>query len=591
MNTKILAVAPYSGMKTLMEKVAGDKPQVELDVRVGDFDCGLELAKKCVSERNYDVIVSRAGTADLISEEVDLPVIKISISVYDILRAIKIAENNTGSFAIVGFPEITYSAKMLCELLKYHIEIRTVRNKQEIFSVLKRLKSKGCHLVVCDMVTCTVAQSLMMNAILVTSGRESVSQAFDQAIKLHRIFAKLSDRLRIAESALHSSTHDILVFDSEGTGCLAAKEVDEEAEKFIQREIKNLKDGSTSSYVEKVNHNILSTVFTEKRQVADKEYFFSYMVKKELPLHLSKYGVQYKNKSEIEAGFFNSFYNVTEGYRSLYENLSGYSANMHPLAITGEEGTGKMRVAEAIYTDGLLANAPFIVIDFSLVNDKAWNYIFQSYASPLNESNVTLYFKGIEQLSRERRSYLISYMVDTRMSSRNKLIFSGISEKGNTGEVLLQIINEISCACICLPALRERKKEIPMLANICLNTLNIRYAKEIFGIDEDGMEILIEYEWPQNYKQFKRVMEQLVSTVGENYIRRADVVRVIQEEVRLNSKGGENQQETVDIHRTLDEINREIVKKILVENNYNQSQAAKKLGISRTTLWRMIKEE
>lgn len=76
-----------------------------------------------LAHNNYDVILSRGGTAKLIRSAVDLPVAEISISGYDILRTIKLAQNYSGKFAIAGFSSITENAHMICDLLQYDIDI------------------------------------------------------------------------------------------------------------------------------------------------------------------------------------------------------------------------------------------------------------------------------------------------------------------------------------------------------------------------------------------------------------------------------------------------------------------------------------
>ncbi len=75
---------------------------IELTVQTGDLSTGKNIAIE-LSHNNYDVIISRGGTAELIRSAVEIPVVEVSISVYDVLRAIKLAENYSGKFVIAGF--------------------------------------------------------------------------------------------------------------------------------------------------------------------------------------------------------------------------------------------------------------------------------------------------------------------------------------------------------------------------------------------------------------------------------------------------------------------------------------------------------
>ena len=85
---RILGIAPYEGLKSVMQKMAADRNDIDLTVYVGDLQKGAELAQKNF-HGNFDVIISRGGTAEMIGSLTDLPVIEITLSVYDVLRAIK----------------------------------------------------------------------------------------------------------------------------------------------------------------------------------------------------------------------------------------------------------------------------------------------------------------------------------------------------------------------------------------------------------------------------------------------------------------------------------------------------------------------
>ena len=124
-HTRILGIAPYDGMRTAMEQAAQAYPNVELEVYTGDLEEGQAIVQR-MAPNSYDCIISRGGTATLIRQVTDLPVVDIHISVYDVLRTMKLAENYTSLYAIVGFPSITEPAHTLCSLLNFDLDILTV---------------------------------------------------------------------------------------------------------------------------------------------------------------------------------------------------------------------------------------------------------------------------------------------------------------------------------------------------------------------------------------------------------------------------------------------------------------------------------
>ena len=95
---RILGIAPYKGLATLMKQCALQYPEIEFTAYAGSMEQGLALAKRY--SEHYDVIISRANTAKMISQSVHIPVIDIGIGYYDVLRCIKMAQNTGTKFAL-----------------------------------------------------------------------------------------------------------------------------------------------------------------------------------------------------------------------------------------------------------------------------------------------------------------------------------------------------------------------------------------------------------------------------------------------------------------------------------------------------------
>ncbi len=196
---RILGIAPYDGMHTIMENAAQAYPNIQLDIHTGDLEEGQAIVAQ-MPTNTYDCIISRGGTATLIRKITDLPVIEIQISVYDVLRAIKLAENYSRRYAIVGFPNVTEPAHTLCSLLGLKLDIHTVHSAEEANITLTKLQQEDYHMVVCDMVTHTLARQLGMDAFLINSGIESLQTALDQAVNISTWFARLRQETLLLRS-------------------------------------------------------------------------------------------------------------------------------------------------------------------------------------------------------------------------------------------------------------------------------------------------------------------------------------------------------------------------------------------------------
>ena len=92
MKTRILAIVPYSGMQQILNDIASQYEDVELTVQIGSLEKAVELANSYGPDE-FDVIIARGGTAERLEKKMEIPVVKIELTTFDILRAIKLAEN------------------------------------------------------------------------------------------------------------------------------------------------------------------------------------------------------------------------------------------------------------------------------------------------------------------------------------------------------------------------------------------------------------------------------------------------------------------------------------------------------------------
>ena len=100
---RVLGIVPYEGMKTAMEREAEIYPDICLDVQTGDLEAGADIVRS-LSPGAYDCIISRGGTAQLIRQATNIPVVEIQLSVYDVLRAIRLPRATPTAAPWSAFP-------------------------------------------------------------------------------------------------------------------------------------------------------------------------------------------------------------------------------------------------------------------------------------------------------------------------------------------------------------------------------------------------------------------------------------------------------------------------------------------------------
>lgn len=587
---KVLGIAPYKSLQSMMEKLAKNRDDIELTVFVGDMQEGVEIVQNCETFK-YDVIISRGGTAELLQEVADIPVIEIPLSLYDILRAIKLSENYNSKHAIVGFPSITKNAHFLCDLLQYEIDIFTIHNSLEISTTLERLQKKGYRMILGDMITNSMASQFDLASILITSGTESIESAFNQAIRTCLDIAKSEEKREFYFNILDNLLQKIIVFNEQHE-LVYTNFKDNEA-----TDIATLLEGS----VDKVLEEKQRTFYKEKgKQLIYASGTFmtykkhSYVVfsiqMQNFSFTPSRNGIRYLNKESATNKFYESFYGISDSQSPLRNTIEKFNQTDYPIMVIGEEGTGKEQMVYFVYAQSKLKDNPLIIIDCPKINEKSWDYIMNHYKSPINESSITIHFQGVNMLSENHFQELFSVFKNTNILTRNRILLTYSCKKNEElAERCNQIVNEFSCLILHIPSLRSNQDNISNLASLYISYLNLELGKEISGFEPGALDLLKSFSWPHNYNQFKRILNELAVMTSSIYIKTEDVEKMLKLE-RREVLIDPTIITSLDLSKTLEEINIDVIDQVLKEEQGNQSNAAKRLGISRTTLWRMLQK-
>ena len=586
---RILGIAPYDGMHTIMENAAQAYPNIQLDIHTGDLEEGQAIVAQMPANA-YDCIISRGGTATLIRKVTDLPVIEIEISVYDVLRAIKLAENYSRRYAIVGFPNVTEPAHTLCSLLDYHLDIQTVHSAEEANLTLTKLQQEDYHMVVCDMVTHTLARQLGMDAFLINSGVESLQAALDQAVNISTWFSRLRQEALLLRSITQGQNGRVIVLEQDGS--LFYSSMPDPSASLCQEISTHLPEipesGNLKFYY--TEYDQLYSVTAQQIVLNSIKRFLFYCLPSRIPLHASRTGIRSLNKGECEYLFMNSFYSLSGAMGSLDIEIRSLTGLRQPILILGEPGTGKEQIAKYLYLHSALSNRPFVVINCASVSDKDWDFLLNHYNSPLSASGNTVYFQNLESMPEQWASAILSAIEETGLSRRVRLLFScAVHENAAVPGTARSFSERLGCLTLNLPSLRSRSDEIPSLASLYLSNLNAELGKQISGFEPRAIEMLRQYNWPNNYTQFKNVLRSLAALSNGPYIRSTTVAELLAKERKLRSTASLRTAEPAAAGtRTLEEIISEAVQQAVAAHSGNRAAAARQLGISRTTLWRYL---
>lgn len=598
---KILGIAPYPGLVTLMKQYAQNHTEISLTPVLGNLEEGCSIAME--QYQNYDVIISRANTADIISKAIPIPVFDIGISYYDVLRCIKMAENTNNKFALIGFPTLTDIAHTISDLLKMKLDIFPIRTSSETLKIIDAIKSMGFQTVICDTIAYEYAKSIGLKAILLTSSSESLTSAINNAKYIWKINKSNFQSISMMKHALNSNSSSCLIIDVKQV-CLYSN-LSYINSSDIQKQLSSTLDlcintRNRSFFI--TSCETLYSIISEYVEDALSPYVIFHITPSKIPLTSSKYGITIINKEDAKTSFISSFFSNTNLSSTTITNPETHTLSDSTLMISGERGTGKDPIAHLYYVNSTYCNNPLFIINCSLINEKNWQFITNNYKSPFTDNGNTIYISNLEQLSRERQKQLLSIISDTNVHIRNRLIFSCSLEQGHVlPHVAIEYSNILNTVLIPLKPLRESKDEIITSANLYINILNQEYGTQVVGLNDEAIKLLLDFDFPYNHTQFKRILKQAILKTLTPYVLGETILEILRDEQKyvhpLHPPYSEvsthisqiNQNEFhLNLNLSLDEINHTIIQYVLAQNNGNQSATAKKLGISRTTLWRYL---
>lgn len=586
MRAKILVIAPNEQIKKLYEEAKNDFPELLLDIRVSNLANAIALVRNV--EINYDVIIARGETAQMISRVTSIPLIKIQFMAFDVLSAIRQAESLHMPFAMIGYYPMIKHAIRINEMLNYDLDIFTIQDDEDMELKMREIKAKGYSIVVCGMGADHIARCIGMIPIVVTTSMEAVADSLNQTMIISRSVVRSKREIEFYKSILMECEYRVLVYNSHKE--LVFNSFDKDAAYPISICEKLLQHPSGTQIVEKIHNGMMYVIRQRQNDVNGEIYsVFSFLLKS-MPYIPQRNEIRVFSKDDVYDAFLMHFpqFSGNAGAKIGVDIQVVAKANS-PVLLIGENGTGKEQIAALLFVNGSYADKPYYVIDAETIGDKGWNTLMYGDDSLLVESGYTIYIKNLDRVSPARLNNLKTIIIDSGLENRLKLIFSCTVIPGaKLPNQIRTFQNELGALSIQLKPLRQRSSiEIQTLIAMYINTIDDRYGKSVIGLSPEAEKMMLDYQWPDNLQQLRRVISDLVINTDTSYIQ-AELVKKVLYDERSNLTSSFALSSVLDINKRMSEIEKDVARAVLLMTNGNRSQAAAKLGISRTTLWRLL---
>lgn len=293
--------------------------------------------------------------------------------------------------------------------------------------------------------------------------------------------------------------------------------------------------------------------------------------------------------------------------QEVFKAVHKVAKNNVTVLLRGESGTGKELIAKAIHYESQRSKGPFVAINCAalpenLLESELFGYekgaftgavsskkgrfeladrgtIFLDEIGDISPAIQVKLLRVIQEHEFERLGSTKTIKVDVRViAATNKDLEEAVKE-GSFRDDLYWRLNVVP---IFLPALRERKEDIPILIEHFLNRFNKDYDKRV-AVSREALRKLFDYQWPGNVRELENTIERLIVMVDGNQI----LIECLPIHVRVENRGIS---QGWSLSKDIEVIEKERISNALKECGYIQAKAARLLGITQRQLGYKVKK-
>ena len=280
--------------------------------------------------------------------------------------------------------------------------------------------------------------------------------------------------------------------------------------------------------------------------------------------------------------------------------------------VFGENGTGKELVARSVHASSQRANGPFVEVNCAaipeeLIESELFGYTKGAYTGAVTDregkfeaaDSGTLFLDEVGDMSLKTQAKVLRALqeqvvervggrggvrIDVRvLAATNKDLRTAIAD-GTFRDDLYFRLNVVP---IFVPPLRERRREIPLLAKHFLAEFAREYGHRLKTLDAAALTVLESYEWPVNVRELRNVLERLAIMVPGQTIRSEDLAFLARSTPQ--ARNGTSPANTLSLQAARERFEREYIVRALVAQRGNISRTAEALGVERSNLYRKMR--
>ncbi|UOE53150.1 sigma 54-interacting transcriptional regulator [Bacillus sp. CMF12] len=614
-----------------VSKEAAEKTGEDVAIRKVSFKNAIAAAKE-FEKAGTEVIISR-GTMGLklIESDLSIPVVQIPITGYDLLRTIKEAQKLGQKVGIADTRDVLQGIETIESVLGLSIEKHAVIVAEEAEAAVETLSKKEIDVLIGKSIFTNKVKNDSIETVILTSGVESVIQAIHEArslIDVRRIELKRTKELQaildfIADGVIAVDEKGIITVCNPSVYSILNLPYDSVIGKSIDDILVNSQMKKVLSTGKEELNRIQDTngvkVVANRIPIRHEQKVFGAVCTFQEVHRLQQQEQEIRKKllhrGHITKYSLNNIVGESEMYQKAIQKMKKYSQVDSTVLLTGETGVGKEVFAHLIHSFSKRSEGPFVAVNCAaipenLLESELFGYVEGAFTGAKKGGKTglfelahqgTIFLDEIGELAESLQAQLLRVLqegevmrlgdervipINIRVIAASNRDFEKMVEDGSFRADLYYRLNILD---IPIPSLRERIPDIPLLCDFFIKELEPGIRRNIIGFTADAMKIMQSYHWPGNIRQLRNIVERAMILSPENMIDSETVLAAGGKDfTKLHELKQHCNNEEFDEETKLQNYEKEYILNVLKQVNGNKTEAARILGIGRTTLWRKI---
>jgi transcriptional regulator with PAS, ATPase and Fis domain len=620
MEPKIVMLSSSAKLAELARSVAG-KIGVHMEIKTATFERAVQIGKDLES-KGADVIISRGGTAALLRNNLSIPVLPIPISAFDyvenVIEATKYGKN-------IGIS--IYGASISgIEVFEHHFQVKIrqiiYEDPESLHEGILQAVNEGVKVIIGGNFSLKVCQKVGLPCILMSSTEGTIRNVIEEAKLVASIRRQEEEKTRRTEAIINSVSEGIIAIDNSRRIVVfnkAAREI---------LKINEFSDLNANSLAYDMGlHEIIrkrSPSLQDLKKIGEVQVMTNLM-----PVYLGEEIIgaiasfsevskviraEQKVRSSFTRGFsakytLGSIVYKSHAMKHVIDQTVQFSCSDSTVLITGESGTGKELLAHAIHNLSPRNKWPFVAINClsipeNLLESELFGYEEGAFTGAKKGGKMglfelahrgSIFLDEIGSISEPLQTRLLRVLEQKEVMKigGDRIIKVNVRIIAATNKDLLnEIMNDkfrmdlyfrFNILNIQIPPLRERKEDIFPLFMSSLDFFAKKYGKKMERIPKELSEMLLGYSWPGNVRELENFVERFV-LVAKGPDQYEAVIKSLLNEFQKAEEllariasGGSASTSDNDLNSVIQRF------------HTKKGEIAKKLGVSRATLWRRTK--